>query len=70
MNEKQNSDHVHTIRVSGRLKTTSNTVVDPDDDTQHFHRINGGKTSSDEFGGGHTHTYRGNRTSPPLAMGD
>lgn len=55
--------HVHTL-LDGT--ETGPAVIEPDDETLHWHMVDGEKTSIDAFGEGHTHTFDGETTSPPI----
>ena len=65
--KQERPPHVHTIDTSRGEKTTSVEVVDEDDDNLHWHTINRGRTSTDAFGAGHVHIYRGEETSQPIS---
>lgn len=55
--------HVHTVGD----RETSAPVIDPDDESLHWHTLGGNRTSSNgPLGGDHTHTIDGDTTSPPI----
>ncbi len=55
--------HVHTVGD----RETSEPIIDPDDESLHWHTLGGNRTSSNgPLGGVHTHTIDGETTSPPI----
>lgn len=56
--------HVHTLPEGIE---TSPPVIDPADESLHWHTVSGARTSSNgPLGGDHTHTLDGETTSPPI----
>ena len=55
--------HIHTLPDGVE---TSIAVIDPENDQLHWHTVDDGRTSTDPFGDGHTHTFEGATTSGPI----
>ena len=56
--------HIHTLPDGTE---TSPPVIDPADESLHWHTVSGVRTSSNgPLGGDHTHALDGQTTSPPI----
>ena len=55
--------HTHKLQ-DGR--ETGPEIIDPDNIRKHWHMLEGERTSSEDFGPGHTHTIDGAITGPPI----
>ncbi len=56
--------HTHTLADGQR---TGSDILDPNDPKRHWHGVDGGRTTSDAFGQGHIHLFKGQETSASLA---
>lgn len=47
-------------------KETGPEIIDPDNNSKHWHMLEGDRTSTENFGPKHTHTINGQLTGPPI----
>ena len=59
--------HIHTLLDGTR---TGPEIRDTNDPNLHWHEVLGSRTSSDPFGPGHMHDFRGDKTSTPIEIDD
>ncbi len=57
--------HVHTLAGEQR---TGLDILDPNDPKRHWHEVDGDRTTSDPFGQGHIHLFRGRGFLAPVLV--